>query len=123
APGTQTLGVDRIQRAFADRRLLVRAPSRNRPAATRDLQAGEVEALWLAEDMNADLLLTDDGAARSAAAGRGMTPMGTVGVLRAARGRGAVPAVLPLVLEVQRLGQWLSDELIDRVRQEEESLA
>ncbi|WP_438015767.1 hypothetical protein WMF18_33565 [Sorangium sp. So ce315] len=50
------------------------------------LQDGEVAALSLCKELGVTLLLTDDLAARDAARGRGVTPVGSLGiVLRAAR--------------------------------------
>jgi predicted nucleic acid-binding protein len=48
-------------------------------------------------------------------------PDGTLGLddIRAARERGLIDAVLPLVLELRRLGLWVSDALIDEVRTDE----
>lgn len=44
---------------------------------------------------------------------------GTLGILRTARDRGLVPAVLPLLAELRRLGFRISDELVAEVRREE----
>ena len=117
-----TLGLDRIQRAFAEGWLQVRTPTRpsrlSRSAADA-LDQGEAEALLLAEEIRADVLITDDAPARAEATRRGLRVVGTVGVLAQARDQGLVPAVLPLVLELRHLGQWMSERLVQTVRDEE----
>ena len=121
-----TLGLDRIQQALSDGALEVRqlpSSSRGFAAGIGSLHLGETEVLRLAAEVGADLFFTDDGAARRVADARGISVIGTVGILRQGHIQGLVPAVLPLMLELRRLGQWLSDELIDQVRQEEEGLA
>src|SRR6266545_7538515 len=57
-----TLGLDRIQRAFAEGWLQVTAPARPLRLARSvadSLDRGEAEALLLAEEIRADLLITD----------------------------------------------------------------
>ncbi len=46
---------------------------------------------------------------------------GTLGVLTIARDRGLVDSVLPLLLELRRLGKWVSEDLVETIRQEEAS--
>ena len=122
APPPGTLGLDRIQRAFAQGWLQVRASTAGSSlglATAGSLAAGEVEALTLAEESEADLVLTDDAAARVVARRHGLDTMGTVGILIEARERGLVHTVVPLLLELRRLGQWLSEDLVQAMQQEE----
>jgi predicted nucleic acid-binding protein len=122
APLPGTLGLDHIHRALAAGWLEVRAVTTPLPSvigAPGSLAAGETEALLLAEEIGADLVLTDDAAARAVAQRRGLDVMGTVGVLIEARHHGLIPAALPLLLALRRLGQWLGEDLIEAVRQEE----
>ena len=117
-----TLGLDRIQRAFAEGWLQVTAPTRllrMTKSVADALDRGEAEALLLAEEIRADLLITDDAPARAEAARRGLGVVGTVGVLTQARDQGLIPAALPLLLELRRLGQWMSEGLLQTVREEE----
>ncbi len=83
------------------------------------LDPGEAEALLLAEEIRADLLITDDAPARPEATRRGLGVAGTVGVLTQARVQRLIPAALPLVLELRRLGQWMSERLVQTIRDEE----
>ena len=64
------------------------------------LEAGEQEAIVLAQELQADILLVGDGKARDLAIQRGLRVMGTVGVLEraAARGLVALPEVLTRLL-------------------------
>jgi len=48
------------------------------------LEAGEQEAIVLAQELQADIVLVDDGKARDLAIARGLRAMGTVGVLEQA---------------------------------------
>lgn len=66
----------------------VRAAASPDPALK--LGAGEREAIALAEELVADLLLVDDAKARREAKGRGLTVTGTLAVLVTAAGRGLV---------------------------------
>jgi uncharacterized protein len=94
-----TLGLDRIQRVFAEGWLQVGEPTeplRLTQSTAASLDRGEAQALFLAEEIGADLLITDDAPARAEAARRGLGVVGTVGVLTQARDRGLVPAALPL---------------------------
>jgi predicted nucleic acid-binding protein len=70
-----TLGLDRIQRAFAEGWLQVTAPTgalRLTGSVADALDRGEAEALLLAEEVRADLLITDD---RPAPAEASRTPL------------------------------------------------
>lgn len=118
APPQGTRGLDVIQRAFAEdwlRVVTLTAPLR----AVDALDRGEAEALVLAEEIGADLLITDDAPARLEARRRGLGVVGTVGILTRARDQGLIPAALPLLLELRRLGQWMSEGLLRLVREEE----
>jgi predicted nucleic acid-binding protein len=60
------------------------------------LDAGEREAILLAQELHADLVLVDEQEARQEAARRALTAMGTLRVLELAAERGLVD--LPTVL-------------------------
>ncbi len=64
------------------------------------LEAGEQEAIVLAQELQADIVLVDDGKARDLAIARGLRAMGTVGVLEQAAIQGLVdlPEVLARLL-------------------------
>ena len=116
------LGLDHLHQAFATGLLRVRRLARSAPAlleAIEALDVGELQAVQLAIESEADLLITDDAAARAEAARRGLRVAGSIGVLIQARSQGLIPAALPLILELRRLGQWMSDELVALVEEEE----
>jgi predicted nucleic acid-binding protein len=76
-------------------------PSVGQPdAALATLEAGEQEAIVLAQELQANILLVDDGKARDLAIQQGLRVMGTVGVLEQAAARGLVdlPEVLARLL-------------------------
>jgi predicted nucleic acid-binding protein len=116
-----TLGLDRVQQAFAGAWLQVIPPAViPRPERVSEaLDKGEADALLLAQQIEADILISDDSSARAEARRRGLSVVGTVGVLSQARDNGLIPEALPLLLELRRLGQWLSEELLRTVQEEE----
>ena len=77
----------------------------------QDLDIGERVALALAREVNADLVLLDDAAARKAAASLGLRVTGTVGVLRLAAERGLIE-VPHVVAQLRQSGFYLSESLI-----------
>ncbi|MDP9371505.1 MAG: DUF3368 domain-containing protein [Chloroflexota bacterium] len=124
AAPTGALGLERIAAALGQgwlrvHPLPIEATAELRLPMHGVLAQGEREAIVLAQTLRADLLLTDDGRARAVAEGRGLEVTGTLGILRAAREEGRLTAILPLVEELRRHGQWLSAGLIERIRSEE----
>lgn len=80
------------------------------------LQSGEAEAIILAEELSAELLI-DETDGRAEAARRGLRVVGVVGLLTRAKQRGMLPAVVPLVQQLQSgLGFFVSAKLLDDVR-------
>lgn len=80
-----TPGLTSIQRVLSGSWLEVRAPARDPGNQLGSLGVGELEAISLAAELDADLLLTDDALARAAAAQRGLRVAGTIGILSQAR--------------------------------------
>lgn len=94
-------------------------PVRNASLVTAlrlDLDAGEAEALALAVELSADLILLDERSGRRAAQRLGLAVVGTLGILIAAKDRGLLATVRP-VLDALRVdaGFWIGDELYDTV--------
>ena len=61
------------------------------------LDSGESEAIALAEEMNADVLLIDEAKGRKVAKDRGIPVTGLLGVLLAAKDQQHIPAITPLM--------------------------
>jgi uncharacterized protein len=81
-----------------------------------ELQAGEAEAIALAEEINADLLI-DEMAGRKIAIQLGVHVTGVVGVLIEAKRRQLISAVIPLLNRLRNeLGFFLSDKLMTEIR-------
>ena len=79
------------------------------------LGPGESEAIILAEQENARFLLIDDARGRRVARTRGVPVVGVAGILLAAKSRGAIAAVGPILDDLSRLGYRLSPGLVDAV--------
>lgn len=78
----------------------------------RDLGAGESEAIVLAREAGAHLVLIDERMGRTSAKRLGLRVMGLVGVLLEARERGLILNMEALVTDLhQKAGFWLSEEL------------
>jgi len=73
----------------------VQAPKTVNPAL--DVDAGELEAICLAQEISATAILMDDRAGRSAAIRCGLAVIGTLGLLEQAAARGLVD--LPQIME------------------------
>ena len=61
--------------------IVVKSPRLPLPIFSSDLGLGECEAIALAEELGADALLVDDGAARTEASRRKIPIQGTLGIL------------------------------------------
>ena len=84
-----------------------------------DLGPGEREAIALALETAADLVVLDDQAGRRLARARGLQVTGTVGVLIEARSRGLLPALRPELDRLRDAGLWLADAFYQRLCQAE----
>jgi hypothetical protein len=83
---------------------------------TADLDRGESETLALAVELRADVVLLDEKEGRRMARRLGLRPFGVIGVLLAARQRGLVPALRPLLDSLRdRAGFRLSNAVIHEV--------
>ena len=79
------------------------------------LHRGEAEAMTLAVERSADVLLMDERQGRLTAEAMGIHVIGTIGLVVAARRRGDLAAVAPVLAELRNSGLWLSDGLVNQV--------
>lgn len=92
----------------------------NPPEALRlqqqhSLQAGESEAIILAEEQQASWLLLDDFKARQVAQQRGQKVIGSVGILLIAKQCNFIPQVRPLLEALRIAGVYILPNLYQRV--------
>lgn len=81
-------------------------------ALRRDLGAGEAEAIALALETRAELLLMDDRMGRKEARRLGLPTLGLVGVCLEAKAKGLIPALKPLLDDLRsQAGFRLGDEV------------
>ena len=92
-----------------------RQPALNRQlvnALGLDLDAGEAEAIALAMECQADLILLDERMGRHAAQRMGLKVTGTLGILIAAKDRGLLASVRPLLDALRAdAGFWIGEAL------------
>jgi len=77
------------------------------------LDPGETAAILLAENLHADALLIDERRGRAVAVARGISVIGTLGVVAGARRAGAIERAAPIVAELRADGFWLADALVE----------
>jgi uncharacterized protein len=81
-----------------------------------DLDLGEAEAIVLAKETHADLLLMDERIGRNIAMQRGIHTVGLLGTLVAAKQQGLLPVVKPVLDElIREAGFWVSATLYQEV--------
>lgn len=81
-----------------------------------ELDAGESEAIALAMEMDADFLLMDEKSGRAVARRSGLTTIGILGVTIAAKQKGLLNLVAPVIRELRENASfWISAELEARV--------
>jgi uncharacterized protein len=81
-----------------------------------DLDPGEAEAIALAVELRADLLLIDEHRGRAAAKRLGIQCLGLLGALTLAKRRAVVPAVEPLLERLTtEAGFWIAPALRQRI--------
>jgi hypothetical protein len=82
-------------------------------AETLDL--GESEAIALAQEMQADLLLIDEKRGRLKANELGIATTGLVGVITQLKKAGYIEAVKPLLDELRNTGFWIHDHFYQKI--------
>ena len=80
-----------------------------------DLDKGEAEAIILATESEADLILLDEALGRYHAKHAGLKVTGTIGILIKAKKLELIFELKPLIFELKEKGVWLSESLIERI--------
>lgn len=89
-------------------------------ALRQELDAGEAEAIALAQEIGAELLLMDDHLGRQTAHHLGLRYTGLIGVLIEAKKKGILSSVKPQIDKLREVaGFRISEELYLRVLQDE----
>lgn len=86
------------------------------------LDEGESEAIVLALQESADLILLDDYEARELARTYGMKITGTIGLLIKAKYEGDISSIDEMLKKLRRTGFWLSDDLYTKILRDEGEL-
>ena len=79
---------------------------------TATLQKGEAEVLCLAKELNADLVLLDEGKARKSAILAGFEVMGLIGLLILAKELGLIKNVQSFIEELRRKRFRVSERIV-----------
>ena len=75
------------------------------------IDLGECGAIVLAQEIKADRIIIDDRVARQVAMIKGLSVIGTVGVLRVAKAQRIIPTVKPILDDLRSHGTRISDRL------------
>ena len=90
------------------------------PAAVEyltDLDRGEAEVIVLAREISADLVIIDETLGRQYARHFELPFTGTIGILLRAKKEGHIPAIKPLLQQLQQQGVWISNRVFHEILQ------
>lgn len=78
------------------------------------LDPGESETIILAKELNADVVIIDENLAYKIAQNSGMHPVRTLSILLAAKNKGIIDNVKPLLDEMILKGRWYSRNVYEK---------
>lgn len=82
----------------------------------KELDEGESEAILLAKELSADILVIDEIAGREIASRMGIKIIGLLGILIVAKQMGLIEKIQPLITELKtKAGFWISEGLSNSV--------
>lgn len=79
-----------------------------------DLDKGEAEAIVLATEKDAELIILDESLGRFHAKHNGLKVTGTIGILLKAKQLGYIIELKPLLFELRSKNVWLSNSFIEK---------
>jgi uncharacterized protein len=79
-----------------------------------DLDKGEAEAIVLANEIDANLIILDETLGRFHANHIGLKVTGTIGILLKAKEKGIIDKIEPILIELTKKGIWLGKKLINQ---------
>lgn len=79
------------------------------------LGRGEAEAIVLAKDIDAELIILDDKEARKIAKSLGLKVIGTVGLLILGKNRGYYTKIRPILKKLEAVNFRLSETLVEEI--------
>jgi len=90
----------------------VEVPLKEYVIAVAGLGHGELEAMALYKRLHADYLLVDDYRARKVARLNRIEVVGSLGILLRAKESGLIPAIRPLLANIQAAGVHYGEQLV-----------
>ena len=88
------------------------------PELTSELDAGEAEAIQLAQELRADMLIMDERRGRQMASQKGIIVVGLLGILRESHRRGLVDNPIAIAAQLRTLGFHASRALLQRFEEQ-----